>query len=143
MVRIGSIALLVGALLASSQLAAAAWEYRVERDAMTGKTENNARLRSISAVLLVAWAIAGVSPQWTRRAGVAAQGFALLGTLLGLSMIFIGPGPQTMPDLVYHIAIAAVLAAGLVMAGRAREKMLPVSPRRSSRRRRTTTTAAP
>ena len=98
---------------------------------------------AIAAALLVAWAIACVRPQWTRRAGVVAQGFALMGTLLGLSMIFIGPGPQTMPDLVYHIAIAAVLAAGLVMAGRAREKMLPVSPRRSSRRRRTTTTAAP
>jgi hypothetical protein len=81
---------------------------------------------AISAVLLLAWAIAGVRPQWTRRAGVVAQGFALLGTLLGLSMIFIGPGPQTLPDLVYHIAIAAVLAAGLVMAGRARENMLPV-----------------
>lgn len=50
-----------------------------------------------------------------------------MGTLLGLFMIFIGPGPQTMPDLVYHVVIAAVLAAGVVRSGRARcEKMMPV-----------------
>jgi len=50
---------------------------------------------------------------------LAAQGFALLGTLVGLFTIIIGVGPRTVPDVVYHIAVLIVLAAGLRVAGQA------------------------
>ena len=51
--------------------------------------------------------------------GLAAQGFALLGTLVGLFTIAIGVGPRTMPDLVYHATILAVLGWGLIVTTRA------------------------
>ena len=73
----------------------------------------------IGAVLLGGLVLALARPGWTRTAGLAAQGFALLGTLVGLYTIAIGVGPRTAPDLAYHAAILLVLAWGLVVAARA------------------------
>jgi len=55
----------------------------------------------------------------TRAAGLGAQAFALVGTLVGIFTIAIGVGPRTGPDIAYHIAIVAVLVAGLIVAARA------------------------
>lgn len=63
--------------------------------------------------LLLGWIAGALRPQRARLAGIAAQAFALLGTLVGVAMVFLGPGPQTRPDLVYHLAMVAALAAGL------------------------------
>lgn len=73
----------------------------------------------IAAVLLAGLALSWVTPAWTRRIGMVAQGFALLGTLVGLLTIAIGVGPRTVPDIIYHVAIVAVLIWGLVAARRA------------------------
>jgi hypothetical protein len=73
----------------------------------------------IGAVLLIGLVAALIRPAWTRAAGLAAQGFALLGTVVGLLTIAVGVGPRTAPDLVFHAAILAVLAWGLVVAARA------------------------
>ena len=73
----------------------------------------------IGAVLLVALALTWGLPAWTRTVGLAAQGFALLGTLIGVFTIAIGVGPRTVPDVVYHAAILLALACGLVVAARA------------------------
>jgi hypothetical protein len=73
----------------------------------------------IAAVLLIGLAWSWIRPASTRRAGRAAQGFALFGTLVGLVTIAIGVGPRTIPDIAYHFAIAAVLVWGLVVARRA------------------------
>ncbi|MFN2556638.1 MAG: hypothetical protein ABR592_07155 [Nitriliruptorales bacterium] len=43
---------------------------------------------------------------------IAAQGFALLGTLVGVFTIVVGVGPRTAPDIVYHFVILAVLMWG-------------------------------
>jgi hypothetical protein len=51
---------------------------------------------------------------------VAVQGFALLGTLVGILTIAIGVGPRTAPDVIYHAGIVAVLAYGIVVARRAK-----------------------
>lgn len=72
----------------------------------------------IAAVLLCAVALTWMRPASTREAGMAAQGFALLGTLLGIFTIVAGVGPRTLPDIVYHIAIVAVLIWGLIVARR-------------------------
>jgi len=50
--------------------------------------------------------------------GIVVQAFALLGTLVGIFTIAVGVGPRTVPDVGYHLAISAVLIAGLVVAGR-------------------------
>ena len=73
----------------------------------------------IGAVLLVALALAWRLPAWTRTVGIVAQGFALLGTLVGAFTIAIGVGPRTVPDVVYHAAILLALGWGLTVATRA------------------------
>jgi phosphatidylserine synthase len=73
----------------------------------------------IALVLLAGLVLSWVRPTSTREAGIAAQGFALLGTLVGIFTIIVGVGPRTAPDVVYHIAIVAVLVWGLVVAVRA------------------------
>jgi hypothetical protein len=48
------------------------------------------------------------------------QGFAFLGTLMGIFTIAIGVGPRSMPDLTYHVLILTALAWGFVATYRAR-----------------------
>jgi hypothetical protein len=74
----------------------------------------------IALVLLAGMTTAWVRRAWTRAAGLFAQGFALFWTLVGIATIIIGIGPRTVPDVVYHTAIVAVLVWGLVVAWRAR-----------------------
>src|SRR5919108_5192562 len=63
----------------------------------------------IAFVLLIGLALTWIAPRIRRRIGVAAQTFALLGTLVGIFTIAIGIGPRTAPDIAYHIGIVAVL----------------------------------
>jgi hypothetical protein len=60
-----------------------------------------------------------IRPANTRLFGLVGQGFAFLGTLVGLFTITIGVGPRTVPDVTYHVLILAVLAWGLVVTYRA------------------------
>lgn len=55
-------------------------------------------------------------PAWTRSVALVVQGVALLGTLIGILTIVVGVGPRTVPDVIYHIAITVVLAAGIAVA---------------------------
>jgi hypothetical protein len=73
---------------------------------------------SIAVVLLVGFGLTWLWPAQTRLIGLVAQTFALLGTLVGVFTIAIGVGPRTAPDIVYHLAILAVLTWGLVVAAR-------------------------
>lgn len=72
----------------------------------------------IAIVLLLGLVLGWLRPVRTRTAGVVAQGFALLGTLVGMFTIVMGVGPRTAPDIVYHIAILAVLVWGVIVAVR-------------------------
>jgi hypothetical protein len=72
----------------------------------------------IAIVLLIGLGLTWIWPGQTRLIGLVAQAFALLGTLVGVFTIAIGVGPQTAPNLVYHVAILAVLTWGLVVATR-------------------------
>jgi hypothetical protein len=72
----------------------------------------------LTAVLLAGLLATYVWPHRTRTAGLAAQAAALLGTCVGIFTIIVGVGPQSAPDIVYHIAIVVVLIAGLVVAVR-------------------------
>jgi hypothetical protein len=72
---------------------------------------------AVIALVLVGAAVASwLRPAWTRWFAIRAQGFALV----GLFTIAIGIGPQTVPDVAYHLVLLAALAAGLVVAVRCR-----------------------
>jgi hypothetical protein len=74
----------------------------------------------IAIVLLLGLAWTWIRPGATLGVGLAAQAFALLGTLVGIFTIAIGVGPRTVPDIAYHLAIVVVLVTGLVAAVRGR-----------------------
>ena len=74
----------------------------------------------IALVLLAGLALTWLRPAWLRGVGLTAQGFALLGTLVGIFTIIVGIGPRTIPDIAYHISIVVVLVVGLDVAMRAR-----------------------
>jgi hypothetical protein len=67
----------------------------------------------IAAVLFVGLGLTWILPPSVARIGLWAQGFALLGTLIGVFTIVVGVGPRTTPDLIYHLGIVLVLAWGL------------------------------
>lgn len=94
---------------------------------ITGYEHPQARVAEgvIAAVLIIGLILTFIRPSWTRLVGLTVQGFALLGTLVGLFTIAIGVGPRTVPDLLYHAAILLVLGWGLVVTARAR--FLPAS----------------
>jgi len=74
---------------------------------------------SVIAIVLLFGLALSLAGMWTRAAGLAAQAFAFVGTLVGIFTIAIGVGPRTGPDIAYHAAIAAVLVVGLIIAARA------------------------
>jgi hypothetical protein len=85
---------------------------------IAGYEQSGARIAEsvIAAVLLAGLALTWIRPGSLRSAGLAVQGFALLGTLVGVFTIAIGVGPRTIPDVIYHIVIAVVLVLGLRVA---------------------------
>jgi hypothetical protein len=72
----------------------------------------------IGVVLLGGLILSLVLPTRTRIIGLATQGFALAGTLIGIFVSVIGVGPNTLPDILFHIGILAVLLTGLVVTVR-------------------------
>jgi hypothetical protein len=69
----------------------------------------------IGFVLLAGLLATYVASRSVRRIGVVSQGFALLGVMIGLVTIAIGIGPRTVPDIVFHAALLALLGIGLIL----------------------------
>ncbi len=82
----------------------------------------------IGLVLCAALVATLLAPRVSRAAGLSAQGFALVGTLVGLFTIAVGVGPRTVPDLIFHAAVIALLGVGLARSWRGRAEL----PRRAS-----------
>lgn len=78
----------------------------------------------VAVVLFGGFVVTVLRPDRTRLAGIAAQAFALLGTLIGLFTILVGVGPRTLLDVVYHFIMLGVLLWGFAVAWR-----MPVAPR--------------
>lgn len=112
-----TIARLLGAVAAISLLVASLihFGYLVE-----GYADDGAALPEaiIGAVILVGLTLSRAAEPWGRRALIGGLGFGLAGSLLGLFLVAIGVGPQTVPDIVYHVALVGTLIAGLVVASR-------------------------
>lgn len=80
-----------------------------------------ATAESVIALVLFSGLVATVAaPASSRTIGVVAQGFALLGTLVGVLTIAVGVGPRTLVDLLTHAAMIALLAGGLAAVTRRR-----------------------
>lgn len=74
----------------------------------------------IASVLLGGLLATWILPRAVRGIALTVQGFALIGTFVGVFTIAIGIGPRTVPDLVIHAIMVLELVWGLVVAGRAR-----------------------
>lgn len=68
----------------------------------------------IAIVLFLGFLLAWGRSSLMRIVGIMTQGFALFGTLIGLFTIVVGLGPQSTLDVVYHLAMTAVLLWGLI-----------------------------
>jgi hypothetical protein len=74
---------------------------------------------SVIAVVLLAGLLTSlVRPAATRRAGIIAQGFALVGTFVGVTLL-LTVGPRTTLDIVIHLVMVIVLVTGLITTVRA------------------------
>jgi hypothetical protein len=89
---------------------------------VTGYEHRQARIaEAVIAVVLLGGAVVGwLNVSWTRRAALIAQGFALIGAMVGVFTIAVGVGPRTAPDVIYHVAIIVALVWGIVLARRLR-----------------------
>ena len=71
----------------------------------------------IAVVLLGGLAASLLRPAVTRRAGIIAEGFALAGTFVGVTLLFT-VGPRTTVDVVIHLLMVVVLLVGLIVTVR-------------------------
>jgi hypothetical protein len=76
----------------------------------------------IGGALLLGLVLAAFRPASTRTVGLAAQGFALFGTLVGISTIAVGVGPRTVADITFHLGIVVVLVFGVIVAVRVKNR---------------------
>jgi len=67
----------------------------------------------IAVVLAAGLALTWIARRRARAIALAVQAFALIGTGVGLFVILRGRGPSTPLDLVIHLAMVALLVAGL------------------------------
>src|ERR671935_974071 len=74
----------------------------------------------IALVLLVGLVSTTLVPESSRGIALGVQGFALLGTIVGLFTIAIGIGPRTTIDLILHGVMIALVVTGLIVVGRHR-----------------------
>jgi hypothetical protein len=68
----------------------------------------------IATALVAGLAVSLANPGATRTAALAAQGFALLGTMIGVTLL-LTVGPRTTFDVTMHLAMLAALVTGLVV----------------------------
>jgi hypothetical protein len=70
----------------------------------------------MAGVLAMGFILSWVRPSWTKITGIVAQGFALVGTLIGMLTIIVGIGPRTTLDILYHLGLVGLLSWGLLYA---------------------------
>ena len=74
---------------------------------------------SVIAIVLLAGLLTSLlRPDWTRRAGILVQGFALVGTFVGLTLL-VTLGPRTVLDIAIHVVMVVLLVIGLIVTVRA------------------------
>ena len=100
-------------------IAAALIHFEVVLDGYGYYDQGAGTAESIIAVVLLAGLLTSfLRPAVTRRAGIVAQGFALVGTFVGVTLL-LTVGPRTTLDIVIHLVMVVVLVIGLVATLRA------------------------
>jgi hypothetical protein len=79
----------------------------------------------IAAALITGLLVSLFRPAVTRDAALAAQGFALVLTCIGLFLLVVGANPRSVPEFAYHIGIIAILIWGLREAWQMPREHLP------------------
>lgn len=79
----------------------------------------------VASVLIVGLGLTFIGPAWARWGGLAATVLALAGTSIGLYVALRGLGPNTVPDIVYHVALIALLLVGIAVAWRVPSRLPP------------------
>lgn len=74
---------------------------------------------SVGVVLTIGLGLTFVGPTVARWGGITALVIALVGASIGMYMAIRGIGPNSVPDMVYHVALIAFLLTGIVVAWRA------------------------
>lgn len=69
----------------------------------------------LAGILFLGYSLSRYDQSWTRRIGIAVQGIALLGTVIGRFSIIAGAGPTIIFDLVFYRAITFILLWGLTV----------------------------
>ena len=69
-------------------------------------------------ILAVGIAATFIGPGWARWGGLISVIVALAGSCVGLYLALRGIGPNTVPDIVYHFGLVALLLFGVVIAFR-------------------------
>lgn len=70
---------------------------------------------ALAGILFVGYCLSRYNQSWTRCIGIAVQGIALLGTVIGRFSIIAGAGPAIVFDLVFYRAITFILLWGLTV----------------------------
>jgi hypothetical protein len=83
----------------------------------------------VAVILIIGLALTLIGPEWARWGGLAATVLALAGASIGLYLALRGLGPNTVPDIVYHVALVALLLAGIGVAWRVPSGPSPVEGR--------------
>ena len=81
----------------------------------------------VAAVLALGLGVTFIGPAWARWGGLVATVLALAGATVGLFMALRGLVPNTVLDIVYHVALIALLLAGIVVAWRVPSRPLPLA----------------
>jgi hypothetical protein len=72
----------------------------------------------VATILIVGLGLTFVGPGWARWGGLGALVLALGGASIGLYMALRGIGPNTVLDIVYHVALIGLLLVGIAVAWR-------------------------
>jgi hypothetical protein len=81
----------------------------------------------VAAVLFVGLGVTFLGPAWARWGGLVATVLALAGATVGLYMALRGLAPNTVLDIVYHVALIALLLAAIVVAWRVPSRRLALA----------------
>ena len=107
---------LIMALAAASLLVAAALHAGL---VIEGPMDQAAMYETgVAVILIIGLAMTFIGPAWARWGGLAATVLALGGASIGLYVALRGIGPNTLADMIYHVALIALLLLGIVVAWR-------------------------
>ena len=81
----------------------------------------------VATVLMVGIGLTFIGPTWARWGGLAAMVLALAGASIGLYMALRGLAPNTIADIVYHVAVIAPLLVGIAVALGGTSRQAPAS----------------